>query len=92
MQALDLLSSIDTFYQTSPYQAAFLTCAFKASLSDTISQKTVERVCSVTGEVTEHRFCFSRNLAFLLYGGLYQGVAQYVIFNEFYPVRPRRSP
>jgi len=85
LQTLDLLSAVDSFYQTAPYQAAFLTCGVKASLSDTISQKTVEKVQSSTGEVSEHRFCFSRNFAFILYGGLYQGVTQHVIFNEIYP-------
>ena len=74
-----VLSAVDAFYQTSPYQAAFLTCGIKASLSDSISQKSVEKVCAKTGEVTEHVFCFSRNLAFILYGGLYQGVIQYII-------------
>ena len=84
----DLLTAVNAFYQTAPIQAAFLTCGVKASLSDTISQKTVEKVYSNSGAVTEHRFCFSRNFAFLLYGGLYQGVAQHVIFNEIYPVKP----
>ena len=83
---VDVLTAVDTFYQTAPVQAAFVTCGLKASLSDTISQKTVEKVCAVTGEVTEHRFCFSRNAAFVLYGGLYQGVTQHFIFNEIYPV------
>jgi hypothetical protein len=83
---LDVLAAVDTFYQTSPIQAAFLTCGVKASLSDTISQRSVEMVCSKTGKVTAHRFCFSRNGAFILYGALYQGVTQHLIYNDIYPV------
>lgn len=82
---LDVLGTVDTFYRTSPYLAAFLTCATKAASSDAISQRTVERVLSSAGKVTEHRFCFSRNAAFTLYGGLYGGLGQYYIFNELYP-------
>lgn len=37
-----IVSAIDTFYRTSPLQAAFLTCGVKASCSDAISQKSIE--------------------------------------------------
>lgn len=83
---LDVLAAVDSFYQTQPIQAAFVTCGVKASLSDTISQRSVERVCSRTGQVTEHRFCFSRNGAFILYGAIYQGVTQHFIYNDIYPM------
>jgi len=72
-----VLGAIDSFYKTSPALAAGLTCGVKASLSDTISQKSIE---------TEHDFCWSRNRAFILYGALYQGCAQHFIFNEIYPM------
>jgi len=83
-QMLDL-HAVDGLYQSFPYPAAFATCATKAACSDAISQKTVERVVAENGAVTEHTFCMSRNAAFTLYGGLYQGCAQYYIFNELYP-------
>jgi len=67
---------VDAFYRNNPVQAAAVTCGVKASLSDRISQRNIE---------AEHAFCWSRNGAFILYGSLYQGVAQHFIFNEIYP-------
>ena len=77
---IDVFSAVDTFYQSAPIQAAFVTCGVKASLSDTISQR------SATGNVTRGGFCFSRNSAFILYGAIYQGVTQHFIYNDFFPV------
>lgn len=37
------LDSIDLFFQTDPIEAAFMTCAFKAACSDTVSQKLLEK-------------------------------------------------
>lgn len=74
--AFSALRWLNSFYKNNPVQAAALTCGVKASLSDRISQARIE---------AEHRFCWSRNSAFILYGSLYQGVAQHFIFNEIYP-------
>lgn len=75
-----MLSTIDNFYRASPYEAAFLTCGFKAACSDSIAQRT-EKVSS-----DARTFSLARNVAFILYGGGYQGCFQYFIFNECYPV------
>eukprot|EP00325_Prymnesiales_sp_UTEX-LB-985_P004721 CAMPEP_0174706588 /NCGR_PEP_ID=MMETSP1094-20130205/9376_1 /TAXON_ID=156173 /ORGANISM="Chrysochromulina brevifilum, Strain UTEX LB 985" /LENGTH=185 /DNA_ID=CAMNT_0015904863 /DNA_START=138 /DNA_END=695 /DNA_ORIENTATION=- len=71
------LGAFDLFLKTSPYKAAFLTCAFKAACSDTISQKLIEK---------QSKLSIPRNVAFILYGGGYQGVVQYFIFNRIFPV------
>ena len=74
---IDVLGVLDTFYRTSPYEAAFVTCGFKAAMSDTIAQKA---------EKASRGFSFARNAAFILYGGFYQGCFQYKMFNEIFPV------
>ena len=40
----------------------------------------------ILGDAEESSFEKRRNLAFFLYGGLYQGMAQEVIFNEVFPL------
>jgi len=92
-----LIGAIDVFYKTMPLTSAFVTCGIKASAADLVAQKralmkdTAEAEGSLTaadeeirGEITtplEKR----RNFAFFLYGGLYQGMAQEIIFNEVFP-------
>ena len=92
-----LISTIDTFYKTMPLASAFLTCGVKASLADVVAQKRAakeavqadgysETDAVILGDAEESSFEKRRNLAFFLYGGLYQGMAQEVIFNEVFPL------
>mmetsp|Transcript_4673 Transcript_4673/g.6521 ORF Transcript_4673/g.6521 Transcript_4673/m.6521 type:complete len:249 (+) Transcript_4673:44-790(+) len=74
------MSTLDSFYQTTPYEAAFTTCGIKASAADFLAQKR-ESGDNKDKEKVE----FERNLAFILYGGLYQGIAQYFIYNVMFP-------
>ena len=78
-----LASAYNGFCQTDPYQAAVLTCGVKASLSDTISQRS--EISKQTSGVSKQPYCFSRNTAFILYGALYQGATQHLIYNSVYP-------
>ena len=71
-----ILGALDTFYKAKPYEAAFLTCAVKAFAADAVAQFRIEKVQSLK---------WKRAAAFVAYGGLYQGVAQYFIFNRVYP-------
>ena len=75
-----------------PLTSAFVTCGIKASAADFVAQKrsaqstdelttTDEEILSEITTPFEKR----RNFAFLLYGGLYQGMAQEIIFNEVFP-------
>ena len=73
--SVDVLSAVDNFYRSSPYLSAFLTCGLKAATSDSITQR-----------FEKSPFCVTRNAAFTLYGGLYQGVVQYIIFNKIFPL------
>ena len=97
-----ILHNIDAFYKSAPYAAAFLTCGFKASAADFVAQKKMPLLTSSTSkesskdeikktilsEPSEENipFSFQRNLAFILYGGLYQGCVQEYIYNHIFPV------
>ena len=92
-----ILGAIDVFYKTMPLTSAFVTCGIKASAADLVAQKraamqnadeeegllttTDEEILSEITTPLEKR----RNFAFFLYGGLYQGMAQEIIFNEIFP-------
>ena len=70
------VSAVETFFITKPYVAAFLTCSVKASAADWIAQTRAQ--CCSNVDV-------SRNLAFLVYGGLYQGMTQQFIYSTVFP-------
>ena len=84
----NVLSTVDSFYKTSPYEAAFITCGIKASAADLLAQTR-----EIDKEILdlEHDKSFftkielERNIAFIIYGGLYQGIAQYYIYNILFP-------
>ena len=76
LQLNSALEALDVFYRTAPYVASFVTCGFKAACSDAIAQRS-ENASSID---------FRRNLAFVLYGGGYQGCFQYFVFNKVFPV------
>ena len=71
--AQSVLGAVDSFYQNEPYAAAFLTCSVKASAADFVAQRK------------SPLFDVSRNLAFLVYGGLYQGLFQQLLFCQIFP-------
>ena len=77
------LSSLDTFFQTDPYLAGFLTCSIKASAADMVAQMTGNKNDQDNKETP---FNLPRNLAFILYGGLYQGCVQTFIFTCLFPM------
>uniref|UniRef100_A0A7S4I711 Uncharacterized protein n=1 Tax=Odontella aurita TaxID=265563 RepID=A0A7S4I711_9STRA len=81
-------SAVDVFYRTSPLLAAFLTCGANASAADVVAQKrasSAARAGSGGAVAAAIPFEKRRTLAFLLYGGLYQGVAQEFLYNRFLP-------
>jgi len=85
-----LFDGISTFFQVAPYPAAFLTCGFKASAADFIAQKNIPSTQNSeerNGDIDEENdFNFQRNLAFIVYGGMYQGCVQEFIYNHLFPV------
>ena len=92
---------VSDFYQSAPYLAAFLTCGVKASAADFVAQRSAQgsadshrsddqhgvftTITSNTKESVE-KIDIARNTAFILYGGLYQGITQEFIFNHVYPL------
>jgi protein Mpv17 len=68
-----------------PLTSAFLTCGVKASAADVVAQKTQAAKDRANYEDVSP-FQKKRNFAFLMYGGLYQGIAQEIIFNELFPI------
>jgi len=79
------LSDLDNFYRTAPYTAAFMTCGIKASAADFLAQKR-ELGSTAVEEKTNAQIEVERNLAFIVYGGVYQGIAQYYIYNVLFPL------
>jgi Mpv17 / PMP22 family len=95
------LAAVDTFWKTSPYAAAAIVCGIKASAADFVAQKrqirkasqaaaSEEAAVSATGEaaipvVPETKTNKMRNLAYLVYGSVYQGVFQEYMYNHVYP-------
>jgi protein Mpv17 len=90
------VAALDTFWKTQPYLAAGLTCGLKASAADIVAQKRhfklreeVEQANDEEEESIEtpiQKTDYQRNLAYLLYGVIYQGVAQEFVYNHLYPV------
>lgn len=96
-----MAGAIDSFWRTSPYAAAALTCGFKASAADLVAQRRQFRKdqeaaqsaedADVEGsEVVEAtsppKADIRRNVAYLLYGAIYQGMAQELVYNHAYPL------
>jgi protein Mpv17 len=83
---------IGIFFKTYPFVAAFITCGIKAALADFVAQRADTKDNNVSSDATtqptkkKSSFNFKRNLAFLLYGGAYQGCFQEYIFNTVYPI------
>eukprot|EP00984_Skeletonema_dohrnii_P012304 scaffold4980_cov72-Skeletonema_dohrnii-CCMP3373.AAC.2 len=71
-----------------PLTSAFFTCGIKASAADIVAQQRgaiqlVDEEGYKTNPIDDIET--KRNIAFLLYGGLYQGIAQQIIFNNIFP-------
>ena len=103
-----LTSAIDSFFQTQPYIAAFLTCSLKAGTADFVAQAQPQLLTSDTAseeeddndaqqytdvmeideECTmdeERTLDLARNIAFIVYGGVYQGLFQEFLYGRLFP-------
>ena len=83
---------VNNFFLTQPYTAAALTCGVKASAADYVALRrhlskrdgSPDEI-EIDEEGTEQEvFEAPRNLAFLLYGAIYQGMGQELIYNHLY--------
>jgi hypothetical protein len=75
--------TIDTFFQTKPFMSAFLTCSVKASSADMLAQLR-QMAPKVNGD-DESAIDYQRTLGFLVYGGIYQGCFQELLFGVLFP-------
>lgn len=73
-------SEVSDFYATYPIQSAVLTCGFKASIADGIAQFN-----AFQGN-QEQQLELRRNLAYVLYGGIFVGIMCHVEYNEVFPL------
>jgi protein Mpv17 len=73
------LAALNTFWQRHPFVAAALVCSTKASAADAVAQQRQHSKLNVGTS-----FDVRRNLSFILYGALYQGIAQEFIYNNCY--------
>ena len=87
-----LSTAINSFFQTQPYVAAFVTCSFKASAADMLAQTQEDKPqpqkedsSSIPFTLADAEVDLSRNMGFLLYGGLYQGMVQNFLYSVVYP-------
>lgn len=93
--SLPSLTTLNILFKQHPYVAAFMICGLQASAADLIAQKSSQKtsndkVVEVRGgtaaAVSRPSFELKRNLAFLLYGGAYQGCFQEHLFNNIFPM------
>lgn len=93
---MDIGAAVNEFFQAEPFLAAFLACSFKASAADFLAQsESLASSASKQGikimpsnqtkDQLKDGMDYSRNLAFLLYGGLYQGVFLQFLYTIVYP-------
>jgi protein Mpv17 len=102
LRTVNAFAIIDQVFQSSPYATAAITCGIKASSADWIAQKrqyrlrrqkgtdillnTTSTASALPAKSRSGKTDMQRNIAFLLYGSLYQGIAQEFIYNHLYPL------
>lgn len=94
------VGAVNKFYVTFPILSSLLTCGLKASAADYFAQQVSMGAAKpeYSSSRTIHtsrggslrkqapfRFELTRNLSFLLYGALYQGLFQHFLYNEWFP-------
>ncbi len=68
----EVLSTMSAFYKTQPLTSAFFTCAIKASAADIVAQTAETSLSSEDLDPEQVGISKRRNVAFFMYGGLYQ--------------------
>jgi len=74
------LDDVNFFYETFPVQASVLTCSVKASVADGIAQ-----VKASNAKGNEIDLEFRRNVAYIIYGGIFIGLMCQLEYNIFFP-------
>jgi Mpv17 / PMP22 family len=88
LDATVVLTGLDALFRSAPYTTAAITCGIKAWVAQS-RQYNCEFQASPSSSSSSSRAARSldlkRNIAFLLYGAVYQGMAQEFIYNRLYP-------
>lgn len=92
--------SINSFYSTQPYFAAFLTCGLKSSVADLLVQgqglgesrgkneksfSNVIKYCKQNGTLQKPTIDMQQNIAFIIYGGINVGLYSEFVYNHLFP-------
>ncbi|KAL3925411.1 MAG: hypothetical protein SGARI_005847, partial [Bacillariaceae sp.] len=89
------LQDVSDFYAQFPMQSAILTCGVKASLADSLAQFK-DSVAAQSSDI-KHKLQknlpdqsfnweFRRNLAYVIYGGIFVGLMCHLEYNVLFPV------
>jgi hypothetical protein len=83
-----LWTTVDALWKMNPYAAGAVVCGIKACSADLFAQQRQIRMNNVKDQPPKviQKLDIRRNLAFLLYGVLYQGLGQELIYNHLYPL------
>ena len=77
------ITAIDAFWKAHPLIAAAVVCSTKACLADLVAQHRQQRKESTTA-AKQKKLDIRRTISFVVYGALYQGMAQELIYNNLY--------
>lgn len=78
-----ILETLSSLAQKHPYGTAFSVAALKGGLADAVAQRSEQVEVDKAKEVIhDHR----RSLVFILYGGLYQGMALELLYNRLFNI------
>mmetsp|Transcript_18146 Transcript_18146/g.41814 ORF Transcript_18146/g.41814 Transcript_18146/m.41814 type:complete len:128 (+) Transcript_18146:38-421(+) len=86
------LSAVNAAFELNPYAAGAFVAGFKASTADIIAQRRQIRKLESekhgleTKKEARKALDIRRTLGFLLYGAIYQGLAQEYTYNHLYPM------
>jgi len=93
-----VVTALGTACKTFPYATSGIICGFKASSADFIAQKRQHHLRvveeneyktakdNIAVEKRLSKIDLRQNIAFMMYGALYQGIAQECIYNRLYPI------
>jgi len=85
------LSAVNAAFEMNPYAAGAFVAGFKASTADIIAQRRQLRKANSEQPESKAKeekkgLDVRRTFAFLLYGAVYQGLAQEYTYNHLYPI------
>jgi len=77
-------ATLDGFWKAHPLVAAAVVCATKASAADLVAQKRQQSIGDSVGDDDKQKWDLRRTFSFMLYGAVYQGIVQELIYNNLY--------